>query len=383
MKNYDIIIVGAGAAGLAAAGQTVMAGRRTLVCDMGDVPARKVRVSGGGRCNFTNLAAGRDRYFGENPDFVRSALNRVTPGDILDWAAKHHITPVEKSPGQYFCTDGAMAIIDALGADARGADILTNAAAHDIEYRDDVFVVRTARGDFSAPRIIIATGGLSYANLGVSDFGYRMAKKFGHKIVPPRPALVSIVTNAFSSELAGMSVPVRIQMGRATITDSLLFTHNGIGGPAAYRASVYDFDHDMRIDFLPGVSAFEWLRNAKHTDGRRSITTVLSQKLPTRFVKWLVPGDGRNLADWRDADLRMVAERINNFIIAPTNLTRGPMNIAEIVRGGVSTDQISSKTMESKLRPGMFLAGEVIDIAGDLGGFNLHWAWASGRIAGQ
>ncbi len=383
MKNYDVIIVGAGAAGLAAAGQTVGAGRRTLICDMGVSPARKVRVSGGGRCNFTNLAAARDRYFGENPDFVRSALTQVTPADILGWATNHHLTPIEKGPGQYFCADGAPAVIDALRADARGADLLLNATADAIEFVDDKFILRTARGDFGAPRVTIATGGLSYANLGVSDFGHRVAKQFGHKIVSPRPALVAINTNAFAADLAGISLPARIRMGRMTVTDSLLFTHNGIGGPAAYRASLFDFDDDMHIDLCPGVDIFQLLRTAKQTDGRKTLTAYLSQKLPARFVKWLIGPDTRNLADWRDTDLRAIALSINDFVIDRARINRGSMNGAEVIRGGVSTDQISSKTMESKLRPGLFFAGEVMDIAGDLGGFNLHWAWASGRVAGR
>lgn len=383
MKKYDVIIIGAGAAGLMAAHAAIARGRRAAVFDMGASAARKVMASGGGRCNFTNLAAGRDRYFGENPDFVRGAISRVTPGDILEWMRVHNLTWVEKAAGQYFCASGAADIVSALMHDAAGAEIMLNTPVCDVSRTDDQFIVKTATGDHAADAVIIATGGESFPSLGVSDIGYRIAKKFGHKIVPVRPALCAIATNAFNGAPAGASLQVEITIGREVIYDSMLFTHFGIGGPAIYRATARNMDTGIKINLMPGADAYEILRAARISSGRKSMHTVLSAYMPARIARWITNDSDKNIADYNDASLKQIATRIQNIDIPASDIKLHGMQSAEVVRGGVDTRQVSSKTMESKLCPGLFFAGEVLDIAGDLGGFNLHWAWASGRVAGE
>ncbi|MDR2686060.1 MAG: NAD(P)/FAD-dependent oxidoreductase [Rickettsiales bacterium] len=374
-KNYDVIIIGAGAAGLCAARAALRLGRKVLILDMGAVAARKVAVSGGGRCNFTNLAAIDSlRYFGENTDFAKSILARVKPQDILDWAASHGIVAEEKSPGQFFSADGAGAIVDALMKDAKGADFIFNVKVKNVDKESGKWSVQSGNNEYSSQSLIIATGGVSYPTLGVSDFGMKIAKKFGHKIVPPRPGLCVLKTDAFPPELAGISLPVVIN----GIADSLLFTHSGIGGPAAYRASLGDISNIV-IDFIPGASAAELLRKTKKENGRCAPAAVFA--LPQKFAKWVVMGADKNLADYKDSELTELGDKINNFRIESAE--RVGFANAEVMAGGVSTDQISSKTLESKLCPGLYFAGEVLDITGDLGGFNLHFAFASGLIAGD
>lgn len=383
MKQYEVIIIGAGAAGLSAAGELVTRGKSVLVLDMGKMPARKVAASGGGKCNITNMAAGVTRYFGENPNFVRGALSRVGPTDILQWCDRHKIKLYEKEPGRYFCTDGAGMVVDALIHDATGADIKHNHAVESVTRCDDQFIVVANGNKFSANSLIVATGGMSFGTLGVSDVGYKIAKSFGHKIVPVRPALCTMAISMFGPDLAGISVPVEITVAREKIQDNMLFTHFGIGGPAVYRASVRDLSGGITINLCPGVDIFGALKNAKQQNGKRSISTILSEYLPVRIAKYFSNNDMRNIADWRDTEIRTIADRINKVQIQSSDIKLYNMQSAEIVRGGVSTDDISSKTMESKLCPGLFFAGEVLDISGDLGGFNLHWAWASGHVAGR
>lgn len=383
MKQYDVIIIGAGAAGLSAAGELVARGKSVLALDMGNTPARKVAVSGGGKCNITNMAAGVTRYFGENPNFVRGALSRVGPTDILQWCDRHKIKLYEKEPGRYFCTDGAGVVVDALIHDAMGADIKSNHAVESVTRHDDQFFVAANGNKFSAKSLIVATGGTSFGTLGVSDVGYKIAKSFGHKIIPVRPALCAMATSMLGPDLAGISIPVEITVAREKIQDDMLFTHFGIGGPAVYRASVRDLSNGITINLCPGVDMFGALKNAKQQNGKRNISTILSEYLPVRIAKYFSNNDVRNIADWRDSEIRAIADRVNNAQIQSPDIKLYNMQSAEIVRGGVSTDDVSSKTMESKLCPGLFFAGEALDISGDLGGFNLHWAWASGRVAGQ
>lgn len=384
MQKYDVIIIGGGAAGLTAARCAVARGRRTPVLDMGTAPARKVAASGGGRCNFTNDAAARNRYFGENPDFVRGALSRVTPADVLDWARTHNIKWTEKTPGQYFCATGAGDIVRALVADVGAGRIMQHVNVSDVQFADGFFSVTTNGGTFKSTSVIVASGGITFPVLGVSDIGYKIAKSFGHRIVPIRPALCAIKTDMFSSDLAGISIPVDVSVAGESFSDSLLFTHSGVGGPAIYRATVRNNDGDIIINLMPGMDTFELLRTARRTTGRKSVPTILSEYIPLRVARWIVrDAADKNIADLRDVTLRQIAAHINRIIIPRDAYKYHGTPSAEVTRGGVATDAVSSKTMESKLRPGLFFAGEVLDIAGDLGGFNLHWAWASGTVAGQ
>ena len=379
LSNYDTIIIGAGAAGLSAAGVLAERGKRIAIFDLGSQAGRKVMASGGGRCNITNMAVKFDRYFGQNPDFVRSAICRVTPNVILEWTANHNIKLVEKSAGQYFCQDGAGVVMNALIDDAGDADFIFNTPINEIIKKDGVFIVngRTAK------TVIIATGGISFGALGVSDAGYKIAKDFGHKIIPLRPGLCALSFIGAPTELAGISLDAKLTIGKNTVHDSLLFTHFGIGGPAAYRASLYNINSGINIDFAPGIDVLKLLRDAKQTQGRKNIANILADIFPNRVAKWFANGDNRNIADIKDVDLEKIAKCISGFFIPGDTIKYHGMASAEVVCGGVDTNQVSSKTMESKLCPGLFFAGEVLDVAGDLGGFNLHWAWASGRVAGE
>lgn len=381
MTKYDVIIIGAGAAGLSAAASALSRGRRVAILDMGNVPARKISVSGGGRCNFTNNAVAADRYFGNNPDFVRSAIARVKPNDILNWARQNNIKWTEKSPGQYFCVDGANVIVDALMHNARGANIWTSTVVTGVSRNLTGFLIQSDQGDFAAQSVIVATGGISFSALGVSDVGYKIAKQFGHKIIPVRPALCAIATHVFASDLSEISVDTEICIGREKIRDYMLFTHFGVGGPAIYRATVRDFN-DIIINMAPDTNIFDILRRAKTSNGRKSVAGILSETLPNKLAKWICSDTG-HIAGYKDSELQKIAEKVNHVVIPRNDITLHGMPSAEVVRGGVDTSQISSKTMESMICPGLFFAGEVMDIAGDLGGFNLHWAWASGRVAGE
>ena len=383
MKNYDVIVLGAGAAGLFAAAQAVKRGYSVAVIDMGDAPARKVAVSGGGRCNFTNMAAVSERYFGKNRNFVRGALARFSPTDMLNWMHTHNLNVTEKASGQYFCIKGANSVVDALIEDVCGSDIFTKTTVLDVEKNANTFIIKTTKNDFICDKLIVATGGISFNMLGVSDIGYKIAKKFGHKIVPVRPALCAIATNVFSDELMGISLPVAIKIGREIIRDDMLITHFGIGGPATYRATVRDIDKGIIINLCPDDDIYEFLRQSKHANGKKTVAAILSQKLPARVAKWICGNNDAHIADLRDTELKNIANRINNIVIPLNDIKLHGIASAEVVRGGVDTAEISSKTMESKLCPDLYFIGEVLDVAGDLGGFNLHWAWSSGFTAGN
>lgn len=379
MKKYDVIIIGAGAAGLSAAISALDLGKRVLVLEMGSSPARKVAASGGGRCNITNADVKFDRYFGTNPDFVRGALSRVTPDDILSWCKKHRLELEEKTTGRYFCADGAMAVVNALMNDAKQATIKYNTNITDIKKIDNLFIVN----DFVAKSVIVATGGTSFATLGVSDAGMKIATGFGHKIVPVRPALCALKIAGAQSELAGISLDAEIKIGKKVLRDSMLITHFGIGGPLAYRASLYDLSNGFYLNLMPKVDVLQFLKDKKKQSGKKNLSSVLAEQLPQRIAKLIANKDVRNIADMPDKELEKIAQKISNYFVGGEKISWHGLSSAEVVRGGVDTREISSKTMESKLCSGLFFVGEVLDIAGDLGGFNLHWAWASGHIAGM
>ena len=380
MNIYDVIIIGAGAGGLKAAAELHARGKKILSIDMGNAPARKVAVSGGGKCNFTNTAANYTHYFGQNPNFVRSALAQFSPNDTLDWVKKHKIKYIEKEPGRFFCTNGTDDIINALMSDIGDTKIKYNTSVIDVVKNDDIFTIKTNSGDFKSTSLVIASGGVSWETVGVSNIGHIIAKKFGHRIEPIRPALCAQKTSAFNSELAGISLPVEIQINKKIIRDNLLFTHFGIGGPAIYRASLYK-THNFIINFAPNINVPELLLNAKRTNGKKKLTTIVAEFLPNKLARFICENNTNNIADYKDSDLIKMAKRITQFEI--NDATPIGMQSAEVTAGGISTDKISSKTMESLLCPKLFFVGEVMDIAGDLGGFNLQWAWSSGFVAGK
>ena len=379
MKIFDTVIIGAGAAGLMAAIQLAKRKKSVLILDMGDKPARKVAISGGGNCNFTNLRADYTHYFGKNPRFVMSALTQFSPRDTLNWIKSHDIKYIEKEPGRYFCRDGAKDVLSALLVDIKNVLIKYNTNVIDIQKSDEVFTLKTDNGDFYSQSVIVATGGISYPHLLVSSTGQMIAKKFGHKIEPVRPALCAIKTKAFDSTLAGISLKAEIIVDKHKIVDDLLFTHFGIGGPAAYRATLIN-PKEMIINFVPNKNAFEFLKNAKQTNGKKSVANVVAEILPNKLAHFLC-NDTRNIADLKDGELKQIATKINHFGI--TDGVAIGFTSAEVMMGGVSVDKISSKTMESKLCTKLYFVGEVLDITGDLGGFNIQWAFSSGFVAGE
>lgn len=379
MKIFDVIIIGAGAAGLMAAIQLTQRKKSILILDMGDNPARKVAISGGGNCNFTNMRADYTHYFGKNPRFVMSALSQFSPRDTLNWVKSHDIEYVEKEPGRYFCKNGANEIVNGLLCDIGNTPIKYNTNVIDLEKTGDIFVMKTDNGVFNALSVIVATGGVSYPHLGVSDIGQKIAKKFGHKIEPVRPALCAIKTKSFGTDLAGISLPVEITVGKQKIADNLLFTHFGIGGPAVYRATVIN-SKEMVINFAPEIDAFETLKNVKQKNGKKSVSNIIATILPNKLAHFLCD-DTRNIADIRDSELKQIANTINHFEI--NDGTAIGFQSAEVMIGGISTDKISSKTMESVLCAKLYFVGEVLDVAGDLGGFNIQWAFSSGFVAGN
>lgn len=379
MKIFDTIIIGAGAAGLMAAIQLTQRKKSILILDMGDNPARKVAISGGGNCNFTNMRADHAHYFGKNPRFVMSALSQFSPRDTLNWVKSHDIEYVEKEPGRYFCKNGANEIVNGLLCDIGNTPIKYNTNVIDLEKTGDIFVMKTDHGVFNALSVIVATGGVSYPHLGVSDIGQKIAKKFGHKIEPVRPALCAIKTKSFGTDLAGISLPVEITVGKQKIADNLLFTHFGIGGPAVYRATVIN-SKEMVINFAPEIDAFETLKNLKQKNGKKSVSNIIATILPNKLAHFLCD-DTRNIADIRDSELKQIANTINHFEI--NDGTAIGFQSAEVMIGGISTDKISSKTMESVLCAKLYFVGEVLDVAGDLGGFNIQWAFSSGFVAGN
>lgn len=379
MKIFDTIIIGAGAAGLIAAIQLTQRKKSILILDMGDNPARKVAISGGGNCNFTNMRADYTHYFGKNPRFVMSALSQFSPRDTLNWVKSHDIEYVEKEPGRYFCKNGANEIVNGLLCDIGNTPIKYNTNVIDLEKTGDIFVMKTDNGVFNALSVIVATGGVSYPHLGVSDIGQKIAKKFGHKIEPIRPALCAIKTKSFGTDLAGISLPVEITVGKQKIADNLLFTHFGIGGPAVYRATVIN-SKEMVINFAPEIDAFETLKNVKQKNGKKSVSNIIATILPNKLAHFLCD-DTRNIADIRDSELKQIANTINHFEI--NDGTAIGFQSAEVMIGGISTDKISSKTMESVLCAKLYFVGEVLDVAGDLGGFNIQWAFSSGFVAGN
>lgn len=380
MKIYDVIIIGGGAGGLKAAAELFRRKKSVLILDTGDKPARKVAISGGGKCNFTNMAADHTHYFGKNPDFVRSALAQFSPNDILNWVKEHKIKYYEKEPGRFFCVNGANDIVNALVNDIGDTEIKFNTSVINVVKENDIFTTKTNHGDFQSKSIIIASGGMSYPNMGVSNIGHIIAKKFGHKIEPIRPALCAMKTKCFNSELAGISLPVEIKIGKHIINDDLLFTHFGIGGPAVYRASLFD-TKDFIINFVPNTDIQKLLLNAKRTNGKKNLANIIAEILPHKFARFIYGNDARNIADYKDSEIKEIANKITKFEINDAKPIG--MQSAEVTAGGVSVDKISSKTMESLLCPKLFFVGEVMDITGDLGGFNLQWAFSSGFVAGK
>jgi predicted Rossmann fold flavoprotein len=382
----EVIVVGAGAAGLMCALEAGRRGRPVLVLEHAERPGKKILISGGGRCNFTNLHATPENFLSGNPDFCKSALARYTPADFLRLVEQHGIAWHEKKLGQLFCDISSKQIVEMLLKECEAArvEIRLNCKVNAVRRNGD-FALDTSLGVFECDSLVIATGGLSIPKIGATDFGYRIAEQFGLRIIPPQPGLVPLTfgdaeQRAFG-ELSGISVDAKVSAGGASFREHLLFTHRGLSGPAILQISSYLDGGALSMDLLPDQSARELLLAERGTN--KELKTVLGQVLPQRFTQqwcaYCAPSKPMNR--YTLPELEEIARRLQRWELTPAG-TEGYAK-AEVTRGGVDTGELSSKTMESRRVRGLYFIGEVVDVTGWLGGYNFQWAWASGHAAGQ
>ncbi len=383
----DMVVIGGGAAGLMCAFVAGRRGRRVVVLEHNERVGRKIEISGGGRCNFTNTGTTAKNFLSGNPHFAKSALARYTPSDFVALVERHGIRYHEKKLGQLFCDGSSRQIIGMLLAEceAAGVRVVTGCRVSEVE-RGERFRLKTGRGEFEAESLVVATGGLSIPKLGATDFGYRLARQFGLAVVRPEPALVPLTLAprdlALFQPLSGVSVSAVVRLGPAEFAENVLVTHRGLSGPAVLQISSYwSRGEEISIDLLPGTDARELL--AARRRGGAELSTALGQHLPKRFAQvWCeLFAPPRPLRAYTDAEVEAVAARLHDWRVSPAG-TEG-FQKAEVTRGGVHTDELSSKTMEARRVPGLYFVGEVVDVTGHLGGYNFQWAWASGNAAGQ
>ena len=386
--EYDAVVLGAGAAGLMCAAVAGQRGRRVLLLDHADQVGKKILISGGGRCNFTNIHTAPDRYISANPHFAKSALARYTPADFIALVQAYGIAFHEKNMGQLFCDGSAKQIVAMLLAECEkgGVDIRCGEAVRQVEHADGTFRGTFGNFHFAAPSLVIATGGPSIPKMGATGFAYDLARQFGLKVVEPRPALVPLTLggdDVLFRELSGIAAPVEARAGKAAFREAALFTHKGLSGPAILQVSSYwRHGEPVTIDFLPGAPQ-GWLSDAKRERPRATVRAALGTHLPDRLAETLadrlaLPGE---LAAQTDRKLADAEARLARWIFRP-NGTEGFAK-AEVTIGGIATAALSSQTMMAKTVPGLYAVGEAVDVTGWLGGYNFQWAWASGHAAGQ
>ncbi|MHB8787890.1 MAG: BaiN/RdsA family NAD(P)/FAD-dependent oxidoreductase [Thauera sp.] len=402
-RHFDVVIIGAGAAGMMCAATAGQRGRSVLLIDHATRLAEKIRISGGGRCNFTNRRVGPEHYLSLNPHFARSALSRYTARDFIDLVQRHGIDFHERDWGQLFCDDSAQQIIEMLRAECAegGVEWAMPASVQQIRHRPSVgdpadtherFAIETDRGHFGASSLVIATGGLAIPKIGATPFGYRIAEQFGIPVVAPRPALVPLTlppeTLARLAPLAGISLEVEAHCRGPVFREAALVTHRGLSGPAILQVSSYwqaqayheeEWD-PVSLDLLPGVDAEGWL--LEHAHERTLLANLLAERLPRRFAHaWCeLHGWTKPINQFRHAELRAIAASLADWRLVPAG-TQGYAK-AEVTLGGVDTRALSSKTMEARAVPGLHFIGEVMDVTGHLGGYNFQWAWSSGVACG-
>ncbi|GAB3462591.1 NAD(P)/FAD-dependent oxidoreductase [Massilia terrae] len=398
-KHYDVAVIGAGAAGMMCAAVAGQRGKRVVLLDHATRLAEKIRISGGGRCNFTNIGAGPQNFLSENPHFCKSALSRYTPQDFLGLIKKHRIAWHEKHKGQLFCDDSSEQIIQMLRAECAAGDVTWRMPCKIAFLRKEGegFVLATDGGDVHARNVVVATGGLSIPKIGATDLGYRIAKQFDLKVIEPRPGLVPLTFDGPSWQpfvpLAGIALEVDVSTesgkGRAAkrghFREDLLFTHRGLSGPAILQiSSFWTPGTPIMLDLLPEMDVAEELISTKTTQ-KKQLGNVLGQWLPARLAEGLLAANGlaldARLADLPDAKLRKLGDAINRWAIVP-NGSEGYKK-AEVTLGGVDTRELSQQSMMTNKVPGLYFIGETVDVTGWLGGYNFQWAWASGYAAGN
>lgn len=394
IKQVDVVVIGAGAAGMMCAAIAGQRGRRVVMIDHASKLAEKIRISGGGRCNFTNLHAGPNNFISDNPHFCKSALSRYTPQDFLSLIKRYNIAYHEKHKGQLFCDHSAEDIIQMLKSECDKGKVQWRmpCTVEEVRKTENGFALHTSQGWLACESLVIATGGLSIPKIGATDFSYRIAKQFNLKVIEPRPALVPLTFDASSWEafvpLSGISLEVDIETGakkeRMVFREDLLFTHRGLSGPAVLQISSYwQSGQAIRVNLLPELDVAEELIAAKTTT-KKNLANYLSAYLPARLVDGLLQAHGFDgnlkIADMQDKRLRLLGEKLNRWELVP-NGSEGYRK-AEVTRGGVDTRAIMQQTMMAKDVQGLYFVGEALDVTGWLGGFNFQWAWASGNAAG-
>ena len=393
-NHYDAIVLGGGAAGLMTAWQAGLRGKRMRVLERSNKAGRKILMSGGGRCNFTNLYVSEENFICSNPHFVKSALRRYTAWDFIGKVIEHEVPYHERRHGQLFCDNKARDILNLLLDECAsvGAEISTNCEISSVEYTDEqLYRVTTSQGVLMTPSLVVATGGLSIPSMGTTPFGYEIAKQFDMRVLPLRASLVPYTFDGklkeMFSRLSGNAIDTEIRFGKTSFSEALLFTHRGLSGPVVLQISNYWVPgQSVTVDLLPAKDTGRLLIEAKNGKPRSLVRTVLQQKLPKNLVLeleslWWPTLREKPLADFTDAQLTEIGKQLNNWELVPAG-TEG-YKTAEVTLGGVHTDDLSSKTMESKTQPGLYFVGEVVDVTGHLGGFNFQWAWSSGFACGE
>lgn len=389
VEMQDVVVIGGGAAGLMCAATAAARGRKTLLLEHNKKPGAKILISGGGRCNFTNQDAVAAAYLSENRHFAKSALSRYTPWDFMDLLARHGVTWHEKTLGQLFCDQGAGRILKVLLDECAeaGAVVRTGVAARSVRFEDGCYKLTTSEGVISASKLVVASGGLSIPKMGATGFAYDVARQFGLKVVTPEPALVPFTFKdhdlAFMKPLAGVAADSVVSCGKTSFREALLFTHRGLSGPAILQISSYwHAGEAVTINLLPDeADVLGWLKDVRDSRPKAALKTILAEKLATRLADAIAESWPGIMASFSNKTLEVIAARLGAWEVVPAG-TEGFAK-AEVTRGGVDTDGLSSKTMEAKAQPGLYFIGESVDVTGWLGGYNFQWAWASGWAAGQ
>ncbi|MCE2516494.1 MAG: NAD(P)/FAD-dependent oxidoreductase [Alphaproteobacteria bacterium] len=389
-KNVDVAVIGAGAAGMMAAATAGQYGKSVWLGDHRPNPGEKIRISGGGRCNFTNIHSRAENFLSANPHFVKSALAQYTARDFIDMVERHGIAYHEKKLGQLFCDHSARDIITMLVDNCRdaGVELALNTSIDGVSHDGGRYRLTTSSGVIDARALIVACGGLSIPKIGATGFGYDLARQFGHEIIPTRAALVPLTFDDDlldqCRDLAGVSVDARVNSTAMGFQEGLLFTHRGLSGPSVLQISSYWQDgEDIAVDLAPDTDARDALITMKRQHPKQDCATALSKLLPKRLAQSVMAGSGITtpLGETPDRAIEALANTVNNWQVTPAG-SEGYLT-AEVTLGGVDTHGLNSKTMESRHHPGLFFIGEVVDVTGHLGGYNFQWAWSSGFVAGQ
>lgn len=390
MRSTEVIIIGAGAAGLMCALTAAKRGRQVVLLDHANKPGKKILMSGGGRCNFTNMYTEPSNFLSQNPHFCKSALARYTQWDFIEMVSKHGVPYHEKKLGQLFCDHKSSDILDMLLAecDAAGAELNMNTRIDQIEKLESGYLLETSAGKLQSQSLVIATGGLSIPTLGATGFGYQVARQFGHSVLPTRAGLVPFTITdqlkALCTELSGTSVDCIASCNGVSFRENLLFTHRGLSGPAILQiSSFWEAGDTLEINLLPDHDALTWLQQQQAERPNSELKTLLGELFTKKMAnllaeQWFV---SKPMKQYTPAELAQVAEKLGAWQLVPAG-TEG-YRTAEVTLGGVDTREVSSKTMESLKSPGLYFIGEVLDVSGHLGGFNFQWAWASAYAAAQ